>query len=181
MSIKTRIRNYIKNFSLRESIRSLVEIIIIVTIVDAIISPQDGIGKIALDVVGFVPTEVYMAVTAILVIWFSLNSISELDDNVKDMPFLLLVASVIGTIYFATQYILTISILSTGLLGGIVNIVFGIVFGGVIWFVGTTAIAAIAMSILGIDPSENRHKNSNTDDPYNDKHAAKILNQEDSS
>lgn len=181
MSITTRIKNHIKNFSLREATKRFAEIMIILTIADMLISPQDGLGKIAIDIIGFVPTEIYVGLTALLVIWFGLSSIDELDDKVRDVPFPVMIASILGTVYFTTQYVLTISILSNGMVGGTINTVFGILLGGVIWFVGTLAVTGIAMSILGVDPTENRIKNTNTDDAYNDKHAAEILNQDESS
>lgn len=180
MSIKTLISKYTKNISLRGTIKNILGLGLIVVVSDMITSPNQGIGKMANEAIGSIPNIAYMVIVAALVIWFGLGSVSEIDDKVKDMPFVLVVVSIIGTVHFTVQYMLTSSILPNNIFGGAINVVFGIITGVLLWFCGGLVVAGITMSILGIDPKDSKHKNSNTDDPYNDKHAEKILNQEDS-
>lgn len=168
--------NKVKEINWKARIKRLIQLMVIITAADMLLSPQDGLGEIAINIVGTIPTSIYMIVTASLAIWFALNTIDELDGKVRDIPLTLMIASILGTQYFTIQYISQNSILPSNLFGGTINVIFGGVLGLIAWFVGCMIIHGIIISILGIDPKEN--KNNNTDDPYNDKHAAKILNQE---
>lgn len=172
MSFKERL----KNFDWLSSLQRAVELTVVFAVIDAIIGPQDGLGRILLDAMGYIPREVLMGATGILVVWFGLSTVDEIAEKIPNIPFSLTSLSAIGTVYFCTQYMLDVSILSNGLLGGTVNTIFGVFLGVLVWYISMVAVAGIAMSILGIDARENNQKD--IDDPYNDKHAAKILDNE---
>jgi hypothetical protein len=119
------------------------------------------------------PNEVYYIVSVIAILWAGIGYDSPHDNwPIPEGGPLSVFSSIVSSV-FLTHTLITPKI---SVLPVIVEPVFSGVVGIFVCLVCITVLQAIVMSICGVDITEEQNKR--VDDPYGDKHAARILNED---
>ena len=116
--------------------------------------------------------------TLLFVILAVVVNISPVIDKIGTMPILYTVLGIITGMSLTSRWVQSNMIIETyASIESVVVFMFGLFGGLVLWLVFSTAIIGLIESTTDI--TFNNVFEQNIDDPYGDKHAAKILNNED--
>lgn len=119
-----------------------------------------------------IPSSVYLGVVGLMLLWTGIKL--GIDSTTKDVQRFVYFGGLVGVIVITYYWIV---LPHSPMNGGPIEIITSIIFGSVTWFLIILSLSALTMYVLHIDIEKQRR--ARIDDPYGDKHAARILDEND--